>query len=296
MDALEQYQDLSTKTIGGFIPIGKMLPRSFILRVGPRIQQLLISFIQSTKRGSERILIPGGFERVYLYHVRKTAGTSLSRAFLSLGGESPRSVEGRIASSILSRTKSGPYGYATGIGALQQGDYLFGWSHVPAHKLRLPERTFEIATLRDPVARLLSYYRYLVAGDRTDETGWTVQSSERALMGANFEEFLSRIPDELLLTQLYMFSASFDVDEAVDRLLACQELVFTESIVSDTERLATRLEITLDLRKERVTSEEAFEPNDMQVKILRERLAPEYEMMERLTQRLREQGGPRPAD
>ena len=53
--------------------------------------------------------LPGGLRRVYLYHVRKTGGSSLFGSFLALGGEDPRDVEERMGASFLRTTTSGMY-------------------------------------------------------------------------------------------------------------------------------------------------------------------------------------------
>ena len=286
MDPLEEYQDLTTKKLLGFVPVGRILPRRFVVHIGPPVQQWLITMQQGVRPAIIAPEVPGDFDRVYLHHVRKTAGTSLVRSFLALGGEDPRVVEQRIAASVLSRTQSGAFGFATGVGALRQGAFYFGWSHAPSHKVRLPSRTFRIALLRDPVERVLSYYRYLVAGDQPIERGWTVQAPERNLAGSSFAEFLNRVPDQLLLNQLYMFSASYDVDEAVGDLLGCQELVLTESFGADVQRLSSALGLSLGIREERITDHVSVVATPSDLLQLRERLDPEYQMIER-TRRLR---------
>ena len=76
-------------------------------------------------------------ERVYLHHVRKTGGTSVNDAFLSLGGESGVAVERRMG--------GGPPRWTTTDGvtvvahdrlAICSGWYSYAWSHIPAWRLR----------------------------------------------------------------------------------------------------------------------------------------------------------------
>jgi hypothetical protein len=200
-----------------------------------------------------------------------------------LGGEDPSTVERRISGSLLSRTKSGRYILTCGRGTLQQGDYFFGWSHMAGHRLQLPRRTFTIVLLRDPVARVLSYYRYLLAGDAvTAGMAWRVQDDERALAGESFSDFLKNIPDELLLNQLYMFSPRFDVSEAVDRILECSAIMMTETYDRDLRDLASTLGLTLETRRERITALTKTPVEEKQMEALCDRLAVEYELLEKL--------------
>lgn len=279
LDALERYQDVGSKAgYAGF------LPAQIQVRVGPMIQRAAASASHFTQ-GSYSLpqLLPDGSQRIYLYHIRKTAGTSLVRSFLALGGEDPSAVERRISSSLLSRTRSGHYVVTCGRGTLQQGDYFFGWSHMAGHRLRLPRRTFTIALLRDPVARVLSYYRYLLAGDAIqDHMAWRVQEDERALAGESFSDFLKNIPNELLLNQLYMFSPRFDVSEATERILECSAIMMTEAYDRDLHNLASTLGLELEYRRERITTLTKTPIEEKQMATLRDRVAIEYELLEKL--------------
>jgi sulfotransferase famil protein len=279
VDAIERYQDPGSKA--GYL---RLVPAGLLVRVGPAAQLAATSALHLVPGSySQPHLLPDGSRRIYLFHVRKTAGTSLVRSFLALGGEDPGAVERRISSSLLSRTRTGQYVATCGRGTLQQGDYFFGWSHMAGHRLRLPSRTFTIALLRDPVARVLSYYRYLVAGDAAQGAmAWHVQTDERAMAGESFSDFLKNIPDELLLNQLYMFSAHFDVSEASDRILGCSAIMMTETYERDLRNLATALGLALGYRRERITALTKAPIDESQLDALRDRLAAEYELLEKL--------------
>jgi hypothetical protein len=279
LDALERYQDASGKA--GFVGL---FPSPMLVRVGPVIQRAMASAAHLMQGGyTPPELLPDGSQRIYLFHIRKTAGTSLVRSFLALGGEDPNTVERRISGSLLSRTRSGKYVLTCGRGALQQGDYFFGWSHMAGHRLRLPKRTFTIALLRDPAARVLSYYRYLLAGDAAGtDMSWRVQSDERALAGESFWDFLKNIPDELLLNQLYMFSPRFDASEAAERILECSAIMMTETYDRDLRDLAATLGLELEYRRERITALTKAPVEEKQMEALCNRLAMEYELLEKL--------------
>lgn len=279
MDALERYQDAGRKA--GYL---SFVPSGILVRVGPTAQRAAAWALHFTDGGYRPpSSLPDGAQRIYLFHVRKTAGTSLVRSFLALGGEDPSAVESRISSSLLSRTKSGKYVVTCGRGTLQQGDYFFGWSHTAGHRLQLPGRTFTIALLRDPVARVLSYYRYLVAGDAAqNDMAWRVQGDERALAGESFSDFLKNIPEEFLLNQLYMFSPRFNVSEAADKILSCSAIMMTETFEHDLHDLASALALPLEYRHERVTAPTKAPVEEKELEALRDRLAAEYELLGKL--------------
>ena len=145
------------------------VPREFRRRLRPGVERALLraSRIQDN---TIKPRLPDGSERIYFYHIRKASGTSVCRSFLSLGGEEPTAVEYRMAESFFPRATSNGLVFATGnTKVLEDGNYFFASSHLPAHKISLPERTFTFTVFRDPVIRVISYYRYLVAGDKNDE-------------------------------------------------------------------------------------------------------------------------------
>jgi hypothetical protein len=163
---------------------------------------------------------------------------------------------------------------------LQQGRYFYGWAHMPAHKLTLPPRTFTISILRDPVRRIESYYNYLLTGDAPG-TAFPVPAEERHRARNGFHGMLDILPREVLLRQLYMFSANFDVTEAVDAASACSMLFFNEDYGRGLAELSRRLALPLEMRHDRATGAKVELTADERDR-LRALLEPEYQMVEQL--------------
>ena len=224
---------------------------------------------------------PDGTRRVYCHHIRKTAGTSLMMSFLSLGGEDPMEVWTRINALRLGRTTSGPYAFASiHRKVLAEGAYLFGRAHRPAEEQPLAPGTFTVTVLRDPVARVRSYYDYLRVGDAIDSPG-QVAPKERQLAAAGFDAFLDQVPDRHLLTQLHTFSTRLDVGQAAERIAACSAVFATEGFGRGLAELGQRLELPLEVHRARVTGGRT-ELTQSQLDRLREMLEPEYALLRQL--------------
>jgi hypothetical protein len=233
------------------------------------------------RRLAERYVLPGGYQRVYCYHIRRTGGTSLHRSFMALGDEDPAEVHDRLASSPGNRTVSNGFAFvAHSSELLADGWYFYGWSHLPAHEIRLPSNTFSVSILRDPVQRVCSHYQMLLYG--TEGTYPFPHSPEEArLAESGLDYFLSSVPREDLLRQLFMFSKTFDVDEAVERLHDCSHVFQTENYEESLAELAVKLDLPLKMRRERMSASH-YELSSGHRERLRELLEPEYEMIARL--------------
>jgi len=244
----------------------------------------------SYRRLAPPVEFPDGSRRVYCYHIRKTAGTSLHLSFMALGGEDPFEVLRRMTESRLHRTISGPYAYVAYLRRLlAEGAYFYGRSHRSAAQQPLPPETHTVTVLRDPVRRVHSYFDYLVAGDAPSMPG-PVWIRERRLALDGFDAFLDRVPPEYLLTQLSMFSERRDVSQAADRIASCSTVMFTEDFANGLATLGRRLQLPLEVHRARVTEQRSSLTED-QVARLTSRLEPEYELLRRLAAGGIEPGG-----
>jgi hypothetical protein len=236
----------------------------------------------------------GDYKRVYHFHVRKTAGTSLNAAFWALGGFDLQAVSN---SQLLEG--NGLKFVRGNQGLIEEGDYFFANSHQPAYELRLPPDTYTITILRDPAARVISYFRYLLWARghreaREEEPFIDSVVAESSFLDrrfpprrreVTFRDFLERVPSRHLLNQLHMFSARMDPSEAAEAALACSATCFTETYPEDLRRVAAELRLDLEEKRERGFGEKV-EPSDREREMLRERLAPEYAMIERVREGL----------
>jgi hypothetical protein len=241
------------------------------------------------------------YKRVYHFHVRKTAGTSLNSAFWALGGLDLQAMADSqlLEGNGLRFVRGNPR-------LIEEGDYFFANSHQPAYALRLPPATFTVTILRDPASRAISYYSYLLwarsdAADGDREPFLDEVLAESAFLGGGsrrflsrlsprgrergFRDFLDRVPPSHLLTQLHMFSERLDPGEAAENALACSAVCFTETFREDLKALARELRLDLRERRERRFGEKAVLTDD-ELGLLRERLAPEYTMIDRVREGL----------
>jgi hypothetical protein len=199
---------------------------------------------------------------------------------MALGGEDPATVHERLAATPGNRTVSNGYTFvAHSPELIADGSYFYGWSHQPIHELRLPSRTFTVSVLRDPIKRVCSHYQMLLFGTETPYPfAHPPEEADAAKQG--FEHFLGVLPREDLLRQLFMFSKTFDIDEAIERLRACSHVFFTERYEEGLAALAAKLHLPLTMRRER-TSARRVELSPDHQDLLREQLQPEYEMISR---------------
>ena len=227
--------------------------------------------------------IAGQYARLYHYHLRKTAGTSLNAAFWQLAGLTLREVGTRQRVC-----RNGFVFVRQNREWIEQGNYFLASSHAPAHMLTLPEDTFTLTVLRDPLKRVLSHYRYLLWARENphaydEEPFLDDLHREFDWLGESFGDFLQRIPRNHLQRQLYFFSADYDVNEARQRILSCSAVCFTETFGDDLRQLAEHLQLPLqESRERRFVREISITPEEMEFG--REMLKDEFTLYEQVWQ------------
>jgi hypothetical protein len=221
----------------------------------------------------------GGFDRIYHVHIRKTGGQSLNQMFLPTIGSEAESTMRRL--TWYHRLVIEGKVFATGDQCLiNGGHYYYAFSHAPLHGLRLPEKTFIYTCLRDPVARVISHYRMLM-DFRSSGAPHACMKTEGPWLGDCFDDFVAAMPREHLLNQLYMFSKTFDVNEAFGRIVSCSYYFFMEDFDEGVRQLNERLGLQLQ-RAHIGRSRHEVQVSPEERERLRERLSPEYELVERL--------------
>lgn len=224
-----------------------------------------------------------GFRRIYHIHIRKTGGTSLNHMFLDLARKTDKAVD---VYKELSKTKNhratrdGKIYVGWNQKLINRGHYFYAFSHAPLHELNLPPDTFTVTVLRDPVKRVLSHYKMLVEY-RDNKIEHPAMKRDGAWLGQSMDDFLDRIPKEHLLRQLYMFSSTFDIEDAYQGIKKCSHVIFTENFDTGISSLNSKLGIQLKPIHMR-QSKSAPLISDEQVSRLRDMLKQEYDLIKRV--------------
>jgi len=231
---------------------------------------------------SDGCLIGNKFKRVYFYHIRKCGGTSLTQAFLSLSGDqSTQGLYERLCRKANYRLVNGGKVYV-GFNQklLEEGCYFYGFSQIPYYKIKLPQDTFTVVSLRDPVRRVFSHYK-MINELKVNKIKHPVLPEEKKWLGNNFGDFLDRMPLEHLLREVSMFSETYSPDEAFENIAKCSYYYFVEDIVPAVQALASRLNLPLASKHARKGALD-LPMTDSEHDKARQKLKLSYELIEKL--------------
>ena len=222
-----------------------------------------------------------GYKRIYLFHIRKTGGTSLNKMFLYLGNQDYQSSFRKLVHSpdhrILENEK---IFLGWNCKLITKGNYFYAFSHTPFHKLNLPDKTFTISCFRDPVKRVISHYNMLM-DFAVNNISHPCMKTEAKWLGDSFDDFIERIPPQHLLNQLYMFSPKFNVNDAVNNVKKLSYYFFTDEFSQGIETLNKKTDLNLKpihLRKANYHAQ----IDESSIAKLRKMLEQEYYFLEKI--------------
>lgn len=257
------------------------LSHTFVLRtIKRKVQQ--VRYVLSDRTDLQTVRPwprPLGYDRIYHYHIRKTAGSSLNTAFKNAFSDPSTGLVDEEAQFARNWGVVGGRIYVNhNEYLLERGDFFYGDGHGAFHEVAIPANTFKITILRDPASRALSYYRMLLHW-RQNDIKHPARKEEEAYLGSSFSDFLSRVPRQHLMRQLSMFSRTFDVAEAARNIATLNFVMTTESFSEHLRILADLLDIDLRLYRQK-SSYGAVTLTDAERARLVEALAPEYALLD----------------
>jgi len=237
---------------------------------------------------SKDYLINGRFKRIYHYHIRKTGGTSINYAFLkALGMNDPEKYYEMMARAVDNRVvHRGTVVVGWNKHCINSGWYLYGFSHLPSHEIKLPKNTYSFVTFRNPLDRVLSHFKML-AYYLEQGINHPCLKNEKRWLSQDFDYFIENLPKRKLLAQIYMFSEELNVNEAVENASTkCNRILFTENLGEGLRNLSQDLNINIPLLHIR-KSKYNVKITRLTIKKLKEMLEPEFYFLKILKKEVR---------
>lgn len=196
-----------------------------------------------------------GYKRIYHFHVRKSAGTSVNAAFWELGHLN------------LKKLKREPLAMGKGFifvrnnkELIEAGNFHYANAHLPFWKLKIPDGTFTFCFFREPYQRLLSLYGYykwvaeMPLEAKKMDPHYNSLRKYAHWVGNSFSEFLDNVPKKHLLNQLYMFSENYDIETALENTGTISAIYFQENFNDSIQNLSQKLNLELTVKRERTSS------------------------------------------
>lgn len=220
---------------------------------------------------------------IYLYHIRKCGGRSLIFSILGTAGNAQE-----MWASACRGNDVIVDGKAFSGSPFPDISTYFAWSHAPYNSVVIPGDAFTITTLRDPVKRVVSYYTMLRMYEAGAAGNDSVLREEYKYLDGDMLDFVVALPRERLLRQLYMFSETFSVWQATERINSLSHHFTVENYAQGLAALSEKLGLPLreyrisDPGKNATISARVASELPRAQDTLRTLLEPEYKLMEAL--------------
>lgn len=196
-----------------------------------------------------------GYKRVYHFHIRKSAGTSVNAAFWALGGLSLKKLKREplaIGNNLIFVRNSKDL--------IEAGNFHYANSHLPFWTLDIPKDTFTFCIFRDPYERLISLFRYLKWVEempdeaiKTDPYFLSLKIESQHVRNG-FSDYIDNLSKKHLMNQLYMFSRDCDVQTAVRNVEKLSAVFFQHNFNNSIHDLSQTLNLDLSIKRERGNS------------------------------------------
>lgn len=220
----------------------------------------------------------GAYPRYYLVHLRKSAGSSLNHMFLSLADPEHEAFRKALADKPDHRLeRKGKAFVGWNEDWINSSQYFYAFSHSPLYRLKMQPDTFVMTVFRDPVRRVVSYFNYLT-GMLRNGIDHPCLVEEGPYVKGGFEPFIECIPPQHLMSQLYMFSPTYDVTDAMTRIRRVNHIFFTEKFSAGVEALKRKTQLPLPTLRENVSKHRALISPKL-LERLRIKLEPEYRLL-----------------
>ncbi len=212
-----------------------------------------LKFILASRFYNNSKYLPEGIDCVYHIHIRKSAGTSVNSAFWNLGNFTLKKI-GREP-LVLSQK----YSFVCfNKDLIEAGHYLYASAHFAQWELNLKPNTFTFTVLREPYSRLVSLYKYYTWVEQVDDqTGYNLDTSyytlkaQKHLLGKSFKDFVDVLSDKYLTNQLYTFSQTLNVADALNNISKVNRVYFQDQFEHAILDLERSLGLQLHVKNER---------------------------------------------
>lgn len=196
------------------------------------------------------------YQRIYHFHIQKTAGTSLNSAFYHASGINFEEEILKQFSNIFTRSIriNDKIFSDHNISIINKGAYFYSWSHYPFEDIEVDSDTFTFTSIRDPQSRLISYYNFLT--DIKNNHFLSKYKHMNHLLNHyedDFETFLHKLPDKNRYAQLYMFSKDLNFEKAKENIKKVNFIIINENFEYFVNEVSKQFNLHLEIQKKNVS-------------------------------------------